>query len=403
MYAVSFHFRRNLQQKKENAQVKILKLNAITPAADEAFRGYEYSGHVQNPDGILISSFSMHDYPLGENLLAIARAGADANNVPVDKCTEKGIVVFNTLDANANAVKELVLCELFLGGRKIVDGANWVQSLKGKESVCKLAEKGKTKFTGHEIRGKRLGVIGLGAIGAAVANAAIELGMNVIGYDPTFAAWSAWTVNHRVQFATDINEVFKTCDFITLHVPLTPETKHIVNKKTLSVCKDGVVILNNARGEVVVNADIIEAVASGKVSRYITDFPDEALLGKENILCLPHLGASTPEAENDCAYMAGKQLVDYLENGNIGSSVNFPSVSMPRRSKARVCVHLANIKEILSKILSVVASQGINVAQIQDGSQGKVAYLILDLDEQLSPPCLELIKNITGVIRVRMI
>ncbi|MDE5548086.1 MAG: 3-phosphoglycerate dehydrogenase [Clostridia bacterium] len=345
----------------------------------------------------------MHDYPLGENLLAIARAGADANNVPVDKCTEKGIVVFNTLDANANAVKELVLCELFLGGRKIVDGANWVQSLKGKESVCKLAEKGKTKFTGHEIRGKRLGVIGLGAIGAAVANAAIELGMNVIGYDPTFAAWSAWTVNHRVQFATDINEVFKTCDFITLHVPLTPETKHIVNKKTLSVCKDGVVILNNARGEVVVNADIIEAVASGKVSRYITDFPDEALLGKENILCLPHLGASTPEAENDCAYMAGKQLVDYLENGNIGSSVNFPSVSMPRRSKARVCVHLANIKEILSKILSVVASQGINVAQIQDGSQGKVAYLILDLDEQLSPPCLELIKNITGVIRVRMI
>lgn len=383
--------------------MKILKLNAISPVADETFKGYEYSESVQNPDGIMLRSFAMHDYALGDNLLAVARAGAGVNNIPVEKCTEKGIVVFNTPGANANAVKELVLCELFLGGRKIVEAADWVQTLQGQKDVAKLVEKEKGKFVGQEILGKRLGVVGLGAIGAAVANAAIELGMNVVGYDPFLSVKSAWLLNNRVEFTSNLSDIFSTCDFITLHVPLTPDTKGMINKKTLSSCKDGVVIINNARGDLAVDADILEAVESGKVSRYITDFPDEALLNHKNVICVPHLGASTPEAEDNCAYMAGKQLVDYLENGNIVNSVNYPAVSMPRAGVARVCIHHLNIKEILSKILSIVATQGINVAQIQDSNKGEYAYLILDLDEVPAGPALELIRKIDGVIRVRML
>ena len=383
--------------------MKILKLNAISPVADDVFKGYEYSDKAENPEGIMLRSFAMHDYPLGENLLAVARAGAGVNNIPIDKCTEKGVVVFNTPGANANAVKELVLCELFLGGRKIVDGANWAQTLKGQENISKLVEKGKGKFVGQEILGKKLGVIGLGAIGAMVANAAIRLGMSVVGYDPFISVKSAWMIDRRVEFTDDLSVIFKTCDFITVHVPLTPDTKGMFNKDTLASCKDGVVIINNSRGDLVVSADIADAVASGKVSRYITDFPDETLLGKENILCVPHLGASTPEAEDNCAYMAAKQLTDYLENGNIVNSVNYPTVTMPRDSAARVCVHHKNVKEILSKILAIVSSQGINVAHMQDQSKGEYAYLILDLDEVPSAACVDLIRGVKDVIRVRQL
>ena len=383
--------------------MKILKLNSISPVADEVFKGYEYSDSVENPDGIMLRSFAMHDYPLPENLLAVARAGAGVNNIPVEKCTEQGIVVFNTPGANANAVKELVLCELFLGGRKIVEGAEWAQSLKGQDGVAKLVEKGKSKFVGQEVSGKKLGVIGLGAIGASVANAAIHLGMNVVGYDPYISVKNAWMIDRRVEFTSDLNVIFKTCDFITLHVPLTPDTKGMINRKTLSACKDGVVIINNARGDLVVSADVIEAVKSGKVSRYITDFPEDSLLGQENVLCVPHLGASTPEAEDNCAYMAAKELTDYLENGNIQNSVNYPAVSMPKESAARLCVHHKNVKEILSKILAIIASQGINVAHIQDQSKGEYAYLILDLDEKPSGATVELIRNVTDVIRVRVL
>ncbi len=383
--------------------MKVLKLNAISPVADGIFKGYEYSNEVQNPQGIMLRSFAMHDYPLNDELLAVARAGAGVNNIPIDKCTEKGIVVFNTPGANANAVKELVLCELFLGGRKIIDGANWAQSLKGQEGVGKLVEKGKGKFVGQELFGKKLGVVGLGAIGAMVANGALDFGMSVLGYDPYLSVRSAWMLDHNVQLTSNLEDIFKTCDFITVHVPLTPSTKGMFNAKTLKLCKDGVVIINNARGDLVVSADIIEAVKNGKVSRYITDFPEEELLGVENILCVPHLGASTPEAEDNCAFMAGKQLVDYLENGNITNSVNFPAVSMPRESTARLCIHHKNIKEILSKILSVVSSQGINVAHMQDQSKGEVAYLILDLDEKPSPSTIELLGSIAGVMRVRLI
>ena len=383
--------------------MNILKLNAISPVADGVFKGYDYSDSAKDPEGIILRSFQMHDYPLGDNLLAVARAGAGVNNIPVDKCTERGIVVFNTPGANANAVKELVLCELFLGGRKIVDGANWAQTLKGQDGISKLVEKGKGKFVGQEISGKTLGVIGLGAIGAMVADAALWLGMDVVGYDPFLTVRNALVLDRRVQVVKELSEVFKQCDFITVHVPLTPDTKGMFDKKSLAACKDGVVIINNSRGELVVSSDMAEAVANGKVSRYITDFPDETLLGKENILCVPHLGASTPEAEDNCAYMAAKQLVDYLENGNITNSVNFPAVSMPRTSAARVCVHHKNVKEILSKILSIVSSQGINVAHMQDQSKGEYAYLILDLDDVPSAASLDLIKSIEGVLRVRKI
>mgnify|MGYP005761563737 FL=1 len=383
--------------------MKILKLNSISSVADESFRGYEYSDSVENPDGIILRSFAMHDYPLGDDLLAVARAGAGVNNIPIEKCTEQGIVVFNTPGANANAVKELVLCELFLGGRKVVDGANWVQSLKGQEGVGKLVEKGKGKFAGQEVLGKTLGVIGLGAIGAMVANAAIDLGMSVMGYDPYISVKNAWLINNRVKFTSELSAIFANCDYITLHVPLTPATKGMIGKDSIAACKDGVVIINNARGDLVDSDAMIEAVASGKVSRYLTDFPDEKLLGCENILCVPHLGASTPEAEDNCAYMAAKQLTDYLENGNITNSVNYPAVSMPRTSVSRVCVHHKNVKEILSKILAIVSSQGVNIAHMQDQSRGEYAYLVLDLDDTLSPEAVELIRRVSGVIRVRVL
>ena len=383
--------------------MKILKLNSISSVADETFRGYEYSDSVENPEGIILRSFAMHDYPLGDDLLAVARAGAGVNNIPIEKCTEQGIVVFNTPGANANAVKELVLCELFLGGRKVVDGANWVQSLKGQEGVGKLVEKGKGKFAGQEVLGKTLGVIGLGAIGAMVANAAIDLGMSVMGYDPYISVKNAWLINNRVKFTSELSAIFANCDYITLHVPLTPATKGMIGKDSIAACKDGVVIINNARGDLVDSDAMIEAVASGKVSRYITDFPDEKLLDHENILCVPHLGASTPEAEDNCAYMAAKQLTDYLENGNITNSVNYPAVSMPRTSVSRVCVHHKNVKEILSKILAIVSSQGVNIAHMQDQSRGEYAYLLLDLDDVLSHEAVELIRRVSGVIRVRVL
>ena len=383
--------------------MKILKLNAISPVADEAFKGYDYSDKAENPEGIILRSFQMHDYPLGDALLAVARAGAGVNNIPIDKCTEKGVVVFNTPGANANAVKELVLCELFLGGRKIVDGANWAQTLKGQEGISKLVEKGKGKFVGQEVLGKTLGVVGLGAIGAMVANAALALGMEVIGYDPFLSVKNAWMIDRRVGFTTDLDALMKASDFITVHVPLTPDTKGMFRKETIDTCRDGVVIINNSRGELVVSADIAEAVARGKVSRYITDFPDETLLGKENILCVPHLGASTPEAEDNCALMAAKQLTDYLENGNITNSVNYPAVSMPRSSAARVCIHHKNVKEILSKILAIISAQGINVAHMQDQSKGEYAYLILELDDVPDEACLSSLKKVEGVIRVRKI
>ena len=294
--------------------MKILKLNSISPIADETFRGYEYSDSVENPEGIILRSFAMHDYPLGEDLLAVARAGAGVNNIPIEKCTEQGIVVFNTPGANANAVKELVLCELFLGGRKVVDGANWVQSLKGQEGVGKLVEKGKGKFAGQEVLGKTLGVIGLGAIGAMVANAAIDLGMSVMGYDPYISVKNAWLINNRVKFTSELSAIFANCDYITLHVPLTPATKGMIGKDSIAACKDGVVIINTSRGTNVDEAALLAGLESGKVRAAGLDvYADEpatnkALYSHPMVSCTPHIGAATVEAQK----RIGAEIVDII-------------------------------------------------------------------------------------------
>ncbi len=384
---------------------KILKLNAISPVADKVIpAGYEYSDSVQNPDGIMVRSAQMKEYDFAANpaLVAIARAGAGVNNIPCDVCAEKGIVVFNTPGANANAVKELVLCQLLLGGRKVTAAAAWAQTLGSEgENFSKVVEKGKGKFVGQEIMGKTLGVIGLGAIGAAVANAAIALGMNVMGYDPFISVNAAWKLDSHVKHVYDTAEIFKNCDFITLHVPATAQTKGLINKDTLALCKDGVVIVNDARGELVNTADMIAAVESGKVSRYLTDFGAPEMLGKDDIVIFPHLGASTPEAEDNCAEMAASELVDFIENGNITNSVNYPACSMPRSGVARVTVMHKNVKEVLSKITSAVAGESINIANMQDVSKGEYAYLILELDSKPSDKLVTAIAALDDVIRVR--
>lgn len=384
----------------------VLKLNAISKVADEVFpASYNYTDSAENPDGIMMRSAKMLDYDFGKNpaLLAVARAGAGVNNIPLDVCAEKGICVFNTPGANANAVKELVICELFLGGRKIIDGANWVQTLGGDENLSKTVEKGKSKFVGREISGKTLGVMGLGAIGAAVANTALDLGMNVIGYDPFISIQGAWALNNKIKRVTDVNDIFRQCDFITAHVPLTNDTKNTFNSETLGMCKDGVVIINNSRGELTDSAAMVAAVESGKVSRYITDFAAPEFIGKENIICLPHLGASTPEAEDNCAYMAASELVDYIENGNITNSVNYPACSMPRETAARLTVMHKNVEEMLSKILNIVSGQGINIEHMMDKSRGDYAYLILDLNKAPSDESIKFMSEIPGIIRVRVI
>ncbi len=384
--------------------MKILKLNAISPIADEIFANCEYGENVADPDGIMVRSAQMADYAAGEHLLCVARAGAGTNNIPSARYADKGIVVFNTPGANANAVKELVLCELFLGGRKITDAIEWVKTLKGEgDNISKLVEKGKSKFAGGEISGATLGVIGLGAIGVLVANAAIGLGMRVVGCDPFISTANALALSPSVKLVPTRDEIYKRADFITVHVPLTPETRGMFNAETIAKMKDGAVLINNSRGELVEAKAVIDALSCGKLSRYITDFPCDELIGVDGAICVPHLGASTVEAEDNCALMAARQLTDYIVNGNILHGVNYPDASMPRTGSVRLCVHHKNIKEILSKILTVVSSQGINVENLQDASKGDYAYLICDLDKAPSKASLETILNIEGVIRVRTI
>ncbi len=384
--------------------VEILKLNKISPLADDCFKGFAYSENIENPDGIMVRSAAMADYPVKDRLLAVARAGAGTNNIPVAEYAKKGIVVFNTPGANANAVKELVICELFLGGRKITDAIDWVKTLKGEgENVPKLVEKGKGAFAGSEIYGKTLGVIGFGAIGILVANAAAALGMKVVGVDPYLSARNAVALPAGVNLVENRDEVYKAADFITVHVPLTPDTRGMFGRDTIAKMKDGAVLINNSRGELADSDAVIEALGSGKLSRYITDFPDDKLIGVKNAVCVPHLGASTPEAEDNCAVMAAQELTDYLLNGNIKNSVNYPAVSMARSGSARLCVHHKNVKETLSKILAAVAEEGINVENMQDASKGEYAYLMCDLDRAPSEKTLEKINSLDEVLRVRAI
>lgn len=383
---------------------RILKLNEISPVADKIFaNGYEYSKNVENPTGIILRSYKMHDYPLNEKLLGVARAGAGVNNIPIEKCTGKGIVVFNTPGANANAVKELVIMALLMSSRKINEAMDWVQSVKGEADVAKLAEKNKNKFVGPEIYGKKLAVIGLGAIGAMVANSAVDLGMEVYGYDPYISVDSAWRLSRAVHHVTNFDELVTNCDYITLHVPLTSTNKDLIDASAISRMKNGVRIINCARGGLVNNEDVVNGIASGKVERYFTDFIDDSLLGNPKVIAIPHLGASTPEAEDNCAMNAARELRDYIENGNIVNSVNFPRVFQARQGTMRLTFIHKNIKNTLSLITTILAENEINIENLINNNNGNYAYTIVDVDNEVSKDTIDKFKKIEGIIRVRAI
>ena len=384
---------------------KVLTLNKISPFGLDNFdpKAYTCGDKIENPDAILVRSAAMHDMEVPESLLAVARAGAGVNNIPVDAYGEQGVVVFNTPGANANAVKELVLCALLLTSRKIIPSIEWCKTLKGQEGVAKLVEKGKSAFVGPEIKGKKLGVIGLGAIGILVANGAKNLGMEVYGYDPFISVDAAWNLSRSIKHAKSTREIFANCDYITIHVPLNAETNGLVNKESIATMKDGVRILNFARGELVNDADIIEALASGKVSAYATDFPNENLIGVDGVVAIPHLGASTPEAEDNCAHMAAVQLIDYLENGNIKNSVNMPEVIVDRTAGDRVCVIHKNIPNMIASISSVFSAEGINIENLTNKSKKNMAYTVVDLEGNISDTVIANLREVDGVVRVRVI
>ena len=384
---------------------KVLTLNKISPFGLDNFdpKAYTCGDKVENPDAILVRSAAMHDMEVPESLLAVARAGAGVNNIPVDAYGEQGVVVFNTPGANANAVKELVLCALLLTSRKIIPSIDWCKTLKGQEGVTKLVEKGKSAFVGPEIQGKKLGVIGLGAIGILVANGAKNLGMEVYGYDPFISVDAAWNLSRSIKHAKSTREIFANCDYITVHVPLNAETNGLINKESIATMKDGVRILNFARGELVNDADIMEALASGKVSAYATDFPNENLIGVDGVIAIPHLGASTPEAEDNCAHMAAVQLIDYLENGNIKNSVNMPEVIVDRTAGDRVCVIHKNIPNMIAAISGVFSAEGINIENLTNKSKKNMAYTVVDLEGDVSSTIVAKLNEVDGVVRVRVI
>ncbi len=365
---------------------------------------YAIGDDVENPVGAIVRSAALHDEKFSDSLLAIARAGAGTNNIPIQRCSEEGIVVFNTPGANANAVKELVIAGLLLASRRIIPAIDWAKTLKGNGAeVGKMVEKGKGAFAGPEISGKKLGIIGLGAIGVLVANAANHLGMKVYGYDPFLSINSAWNLSHNVTRAFDMKEIFENCDYISVHVPLTPDTKGLINADTIATMKDGVRILNFARGELVDSASIIAALDSGKVASYVTDFPNDDVIGVEGVIAIPHLGASTPESEDNCAKMAAQELIDYIENGNIQNSVNLPNISMPRSGKMRICVIHKNVPNVLSKITTVVAEDNVNIENMLNKSKGDFAYTMLDINDDDVDKFSADIKSIADVIKVRVI
>lgn len=382
---------------------EILKLNAISPLAEQTLGdGYKLTETPSKPEAVILRSFSMHDYDLPDTVLAVARAGAGTNNIPVADYAERGIVVLNTPGANANAVKELCLAALLLSSRGIVDGIAWTNKLVG-DDVAKQAEKGKKQFAGNEIMGKTLGVVGLGAIGVQVGNNSVRLGMNVLGYDPFISIDSAWKLNHNITKIDSLDNLFESADYITLHVPLTDGTRGLINAKSIAKMKDGVNIINLSRGELCVNADVIAAVKSGKIHSYITDFASPELLNVKGITVLPHLGASTEEAEDNCAVMATQELRDFLENGNITNSVNFPACSLPRAGKCRITVIHRNVKNVLNSITDIVSSAGINIENFVSKSRGDYAYAILDLDSDVTDRLLAAVKSCDNVIKVRKI
>lgn len=386
--------------------MNIKTYNKIGESGLKIFRkcGYAFGDDVQNPTGAVVRSASLHETEFPESLLAIARAGAGTNNIPIDRCSEAGIVVFNTPGANANAVKELVIAGLLISSRRIVPGIEWTKTLKGNGcEVGKMVEKGKSAFTGPEISGKSLGVIGLGAIGVLVANAANALGMKVYGYDPYLSVSSAWNLTHNAIHALDIKEIYENCDYITIHVPLTPETKGFVNTDAISAMRDGVRILNFSRADLVNSNDILEALDNGKVAAYVTDFPTDEVIGRDGVIAIPHLGASTPESEDNCAEMAAEEIVDYLENGNIVNSVNLPDISMARCGEMRICVIHKNIPNMLTQITSALAKDNINIENLLNKSKKEYAYTILDITDGDSNKITNELTSVEGVIRVRIV
>ncbi len=385
--------------------IKIQTLNKIAAIGTDNFDKSKYvvSDSVENPDAILVRSASMHEMQFGNNLLAIARAGAGVNNIPVDKCTEAGICVFNTPGANANAVKELVIAGLLLSSRKVPAAMDWVKTLKGKgDEVPKLVEKGKGDFAGPEIMGKTLGVIGLGAIGVLVANAAVSLGMKVMGYDPFLSIKAAWGLSPAVIYSKTLKEIYENCDYITVHVPYNADTKEMLCAEAFASMKSGVRILNFARGELVNDADMLAAIESGKVAAYVTDFPNDTLIGAKNVVAIPHLGASTPESEDNCAYMAAVQLIDYIENGNIKNSVNLPDAEMSA-SGTKVCIIHKNIPTLISQITAALGSEKINIENMLNKSKKEYAYTMIDVSGTISEKVVSMLNSIEGVIKVRVI
>ncbi|GAB6155249.1 phosphoglycerate dehydrogenase [Desulfosporosinus burensis] len=386
----------------------MFKINCLNPIANvglDLFSDhYEMVDRFNDANGVLVRSSSVHDLELPRSLEAIARAGAGVNNIPLDKCAESGVVVFNTPGANANGVKEIVIASLIIASRDIFGGVNWVNSCQHDPEVAKLVEKNKSKFAGTEIKGKKLGVIGLGEIGVLVANALNKLEMEVYGYDPFISVDAAWKLSKFIKPTKSLEEIFRECDFITVHVPLTDTTKGMFNKETFAIMKDGVKILNFSRDSLVIDEDMIEALNSGKVSRYITDFPNPKVCGIEGVITIPHLGASTSESEDNCAVMAVKQLMDYLENGNIINSVNYPNCDMGVCNKAgRIAINHRNIPNMLSQFTSTFAKENINIPDMINKSKGQYAYTVLDIESPSTPELEKKIREIDGVLKVRII
>lgn len=383
----------------------IQTLNKISKYGTDNFDTAKYTvaDEVANPDAIMVRSAAMHDMEFGSNLLAIARAGAGVNNIPVDKCAEQGICVFNTPGANANAVKELVIAGLLLTSRKIPDAMIWAQTLKGNGAeVGKMVEKGKSQFAGPEIMGKTLGVIGLGAIGVLVANAAIALGMKVVGFDPFLSVKAALSLDPSVKTVSDVKDLYAAADYVTIHVPFNADTKGTINADAIAAMKDGVRVLNFARGELVDNSAILPALESGKVAAYITDFPSDEVLGAKGVIAVPHLGASTPESEDNCAKMAALELIDYIENGNIKNSVNYPDASM-NAAGTKICVMHKNVPAVISALTTALGDAGLNIDNMLNKSKKDYAYTLLDVAGDVSDDVVAKLSAVDTVIKVRVI
>lgn len=380
-------------------------LNPIAACGLDLFTAdYAKTEDVNEASAILVRSAAMHDMELSDNLYAVARAGAGVNNIPLDKCADKGIVVFNTPGANANGVKEIVIAGMLLASRDILGGIEWCKENAGDENIGKAAEKAKSKFAGTEIKGKKLGVIGLGAIGVLVANAAKHLGMEVYGYDPYISVKAAWNLSRDIKHVSDVNDIYKECDFITVHVPLLDSTRQMINKEAIDMMKDGVIILNFARDLLVNEEDIVAALAAGKVRKYVSDFANPTTAGKEGVILTPHLGASTAESEDNCAMMAVEEIKDYIENGNIRNSVNYPACDMGVcASTSRVAVCHKNIKNTISKITNIFGNADINIANMVNVSRGDYAYSLLDLETAATDAVLGELKGIEGVLKVRVV